>query len=92
MSLAEALAAPRVNPSFDGRDFSFRGLSMETIPGRGWTPQQVDAVRAMGFEVTETARPGAFGRVQAIRYDAETGMWIGVSDPGSEGSAMGVGN
>lgn len=91
MTLAEASAAPRINPDF-GRDFTFSGLAMETTPDRGWTPEQVEAVRAMGFEVTETPRPGAFGRVQAIRYDRETGTWVGVSDPGSEGSAGGAGN
>ncbi len=91
MTLAEASAAPRINPDF-GQDFTFLGLAMETTPDRGWTPEQVEAVRAMGFEVTETPRPGAFGRVQAIRYDRETGMWVGVSDPGSEGTAGGAGN
>ncbi len=91
MTLAEASAAPRINPDF-GRDFTFSGLAMETTPDRGWTPDQVEAVRAMGFEVTETPRPGAFGRVQAIRYDREAGTWVGVSDPGSEGSAGGAGN
>jgi len=91
VTLAEAVAAPRINPDF-GRDFTFAGLAMETLSDRGWTAQQVEAVRAMGFEVTETPRAGAFGRVQAIRYDRETGMWIGVSDPGSEGTALGVEN
>lgn len=91
MTLAEASEAPRVNPDF-GRDFTFLGLAMETTLDRGWTAEQVEAVRAMGFEVTETPRPGAFGRVQAIRYDRETGMWVGVSDPGSEGTAGGAGN
>jgi gamma-glutamyltranspeptidase/glutathione hydrolase len=91
MSFAEALAAPRVHPAFDST-FAFSGLSMETVSGRGWTEGQVRSIEELGFRVISTARAGSFGRVQGIRYDPMTGVWEGVSDPGSEGSAFGPGN
>lgn len=66
LSLPEALAAPRVHPSFDST-FAFRGFALETVPSRGWRQNQVALLEEMGFKVTLTPRPGAFGRVQAIR-------------------------
>ncbi len=89
MTLAEALAAPRVHPVIAGEDFTFSGVQMQTVPGIGWTKGQTDAVRAMGWEVREATRPGSFGRVQGIWWDATRNVWIGVSDPGSEGTALG---
>ena len=46
-------------------------------------------MRALGIEVTETPRAGAFSRVHAIQYDPATGTWYGVADPDWEGSARG---
>ncbi|MFQ5702728.1 MAG: gamma-glutamyltransferase family protein [Gemmatimonadales bacterium] len=90
LSLPDALAAPRVHPSFDST-FAFDGIAMETLPSRGWTQDQVAVVKEMGFKVTSTPRAGSFGRVQAIRFHSETGVWEGASDPGSEGTARGPG-
>ena len=47
MSLPEALAEPRVAR---GRG----GFSAETSPGIGWTPAQLDEMRALGLEINAT--------------------------------------
>jgi len=91
MSFPEALAAPRVHPSLDST-LSFSGLAMETVPHRGWAEEQVSVVERLGFRVISTSRAGSFGRVQGIRYYPMTGVWEGVSDPGSEGAAFGPGS
>jgi gamma-glutamyltranspeptidase/glutathione hydrolase len=83
LTLAEALEAPRVHMNRDGR------LDAETSPIIGWTPDELGDMRALGIEVTETARAGAFSRVHAIQYDPEIGIWHGVADPDWEGSARG---
>lgn len=80
MSLAEALAAARVHPNDDGLDMEMSA---------GWTEDDLADIRALGLDVEETLRVGAFGRVQAIRFYPETGEWVGVSDPDSEGTARG---
>ena len=90
MTLAEALAAPRVHPTYDST-FAFSGISMETSDLHGWTARQVEEVRKMGFEVTPSPRLGSFGRVHAIRFLAESGVWVGVADPDLEGAAYGPG-
>lgn len=84
MSLADALAAPRV----------YMGggtLEAETSPGTGWTPDEVAEMRALGLTVRENPGVGSFSRVHAIQYDAATGTWIGGADPDWEGSAQGPG-
>lgn len=79
MSLEEALAAPRVHASGETVD-------LETTPGIGWSAEVAEAVRGMGFEVRETPREGAFGRIHGIaRRD---GVWIGAADPDWEGAAI----
>ena len=83
LTLAEALEAPRVHMNRDGR------LDTETSPIIGWTQAQLDDIRALGIEITETPRAGAFSRVHAIQYDGDTGTWYGVADPDWEGSARG---
>jgi len=83
MSLPEALAEPRVA---GGRGGAF---SAETSADIGWTPAQLDEMRALGVEITATPRSGAFGRVHGIQYDPATRTWIGAADPDWEGSARG---
>ncbi len=83
LSLAEALEAPRVHMNRDGR------LDTETSPIIGWTSAELDDIRALGIEITETPRSGAFSRVHAIYYDRETGTWFGMAEPDWEGSARG---
>jgi gamma-glutamyltranspeptidase/glutathione hydrolase len=78
----EAVRAPRIGPAADG-------FTMETHPGAGWTPEVVEAVRAMGMEVREVSRGGAFGRIHGIRHFSGTGHWEGVADPDWEGTALG---
>jgi len=89
MSFPDALAAARVHPTFDSTFTSFNGVSMETSGRMGWTEAQVQAVEAMGFDVTPVARIGSFGRIHGIQFDAESGAWIGVAEPDAEGTALG---
>lgn len=81
MTLADALAAPRVYMSGDR-------LEAETSPGIGWTPAEVAEMRALGLEVRENPRVGAFSRVHAVRFDPTTNTWVGGADPDWEGSAQ----
>jgi gamma-glutamyltranspeptidase/glutathione hydrolase len=83
MSLAEALEAPRVHMNGDG------SLDAETSAGIGWTQDQLTDMRALGLELSETSRSGAFSRVHAIQFDPRTGTWYGMADPDWEGSARG---
>lgn len=85
MELPEALAAPRVVGGSGG------ALRAETSPGIGWTDLELAEMRAMGFEVEEVSRSGAFGRVHGIQRDPGTGIWIGGADPDWEGVARGPG-
>lgn len=80
----EAVTAPRVAGGLGGP------LSMETHEGPGWTAFLVDQVRALGIEVREVNRTGAFGRIHGIRYFSGSGQWEGVADPDWEGTALGV--
>jgi gamma-glutamyltranspeptidase/glutathione hydrolase len=79
----EAVTAPRIAPAEVG-------FTMETHDGAGWSSELVEAVRALGLEVRETPRTGAFGRIHGIRFNAETGRWEGVADPDWEGTALGA--
>ncbi len=90
MSLPEALIAPRVHPDFDAT-LTFTGLSLESSGPMGWTEQQIEIIRAMGFAVSSSSMVGTFGRVHGISYDKETGRWLGVADPDGEGTALGRG-
>jgi gamma-glutamyltranspeptidase/glutathione hydrolase len=83
MSLPQALEAPRVHMNENG------SLNAETSPDIGWTPDQLGDMRALGMDVTETSRAGAFSRVHAVLYDAATGLWHGGADPDWEGTARG---
>ena len=71
------------------RESTWRGtLQAETTPGFGWTPAQVEEMRALGFDVRENPGFGAFSRVHAVRFDPATRTWIGGADPDWEGSAQ----
>jgi gamma-glutamyltranspeptidase len=80
----EAVTAPRVGADRTG------GVVLETHEGAGFSPELVDAVRALGLSVREIPRKAAFGRLHGIRYHAETGRWEGVADPDWGGSALGA--
>jgi gamma-glutamyltranspeptidase/glutathione hydrolase len=82
MDLPSALAAPRVAGGGQG------AFNAETSPGIGWTDAELDQMRALGIEVDEVQRSGAFGRVHGIQFDPETGMWLGAADPDWEGSTQ----
>ncbi|MDH3272111.1 MAG: gamma-glutamyltransferase [Gemmatimonadota bacterium] len=83
LELPQALAEPRVAGGFGG------GFNAETSPGIGWTESELAEMRALGLEINEVPRPGSFGRVHGIQYDAETGTWLGAADPDWEGVARG---
>ena len=80
----QAVAAPRVAADRTG------GLVLETHEGAGYTPELAEVVRALGLEVRENPRVGAFGRIQGLRYHPATGHWEGVADPDWGGSALGA--
>jgi len=82
MSLADALAAPRVHPVEDS-------IYLETHPGEGWKDEVVEALEEQGYNLKEIDDIARFGRVHAIYYDQETKQWIGAADPDWEGSAAG---
>lgn len=82
MPLPQALAAPRVY-------MSGGTLEAETSPGTGWTPEQVEEMRALGLQVRENPGVGSFSRVHAVQFDPATKTWIGAADPDWEGSAQG---
>jgi gamma-glutamyltranspeptidase/glutathione hydrolase len=84
LDLPQALEEPRAV----GRR---SGLTVETSPGIGWTDEELAEMRALGLEIDEVERSGAFGRVHGIQYDAATGTWIGAADPDWEGVARGPG-
>lgn len=86
MDLPRALAEPRVAGGSGG------ALNAETSPGIGWTAEELAQMRALGLEINEVSRSGAFGRVHGIQRDPESGIWIGAADPDWEGSARGPGN
>ncbi len=83
LSLPQALEAPRAVGPAGGP------LQVETTPDVGWTPEQLAEMRALGLELREVARPGAFGRVHGIQFDPASGTWVGAADPDWEGSARG---
>ena len=85
MSLPQALEEPRVAGGAGST------LNAETSPDIGWTEQELAQMRALGIEINETARSGAFGRVHGIQYEAESRTWIGAADPDWEGAARGPG-
>jgi gamma-glutamyltranspeptidase/glutathione hydrolase len=85
MDLPEALEAPRAVGGWDG------ALRVETSPIIGWTETELAEMRALGLELEEVERSGAFGRVHGIQRDLATGLWIGAADPDWEGVARGPG-
>ena len=93
MGIGQAVASPRVQPGMriDAEAGSFgivgENLIMETTPENGWNPAVLAELAAQGYEVTETPRYAAFGRVNAVSYDGRA--WTGMADLDWEGSAYG---
>ena len=46
-------------------------------------------MRALGLDINEQPRTGAFGRIHGIQFDPETRTLIGAADPDWEGTARG---
>jgi gamma-glutamyltranspeptidase/glutathione hydrolase len=96
MTLEDALRAPRIVPDtpggrVEGDPDAETAVSIETGTGLGFQPDAVAALRALGIEVEEVDRSGAFGRVHAVRWHADTGVWEGAADPDWEGAATAPG-
>ena len=93
MSLEEALAAPRVVPgSGPARTTpdpdAARDAELEEVPGMGFGDGTAEYFRRHGYTVEMVDRVGAFGRVHAVRWHPEEGVWEGVADPDWEGAAV----
>ncbi len=84
LSLADALASPRVHPVRDTID-------LEMHEGWGWKPEIKEDLENRGFGVKENTAVGRFGRIHAIEFNAENGEWIGAADPDWQGSSAGPG-
>jgi gamma-glutamyltranspeptidase/glutathione hydrolase len=84
MPLPDALAEPRVAGGSGGN-----GLLAEITDGDGWSPAELEEMRALGLQVTPVPRSGSFGRVHGIQFDPATKTWVGAADPDWEGSARG---
>ncbi len=80
MDLPTAMAAGRVH-SVD------TAVLVEMHEGTTWSQEDITALKAMGLEVVEVDRTGAFGRVHAIYFDAATQTWTGSADPDWEGTS-----
>ena len=83
LDLPQALAAPRVAGGSGGV------FNAETSPGIGWTDVEIAEMRALGLDINEQPRTGAFGRIHGIQFDPETRTLIGAADPDWEGTARG---
>ncbi len=83
LDLPQALAAPR------GAGGSGGAFNADTSPGIGWTDVEIAEMRALGLDINEQPRTGAFGRIHGIQFDPETRTLIGAADPDWEGTARG---
>ena len=80
MSLPNAMKAGRIQ-SVD------TAMIVEMHEGTSWTEANLEMFRSNGYNVIPLDRPGSFGRVHAIYYDAENGTWTGSADPDWEGTS-----
>jgi gamma-glutamyltranspeptidase / glutathione hydrolase len=92
MSLADALRAPRIVPTFgsqadEGDPDAPREVEVEAGTGMGFDAALVQRLQAMGYTVEVTEREGAFGRVHAVRWHDDPGVWEAAADPDWEGAA-----
>jgi gamma-glutamyltranspeptidase/glutathione hydrolase len=83
LPLFDALAAPRVHP--DDAD----SVLVETHEGMGWQDEILQAMEERGMMLHEVDDVARFGRVHAVQFDQESGIWIGAADPDWEGAAGG---
>jgi gamma-glutamyltranspeptidase/glutathione hydrolase len=93
LSLADALAAPRVAPDtpsmrIGGDPDAPTIVQAEIVEGLGFSAAVLDSLAARGFEIETITRTGAFGRIHAVRWHPDQGVWEGVADPDWEGAAV----
>ncbi|MEJ2541211.1 MAG: gamma-glutamyltransferase, partial [Gemmatimonadota bacterium] len=90
MTLQAALAAPRVVPEAGPAATSAEGGQMEAeleaVPGLGFGPSTADFFLRHGYGVERVEEAGAFGRVHAVLWHPEEGVWEGGADPDWEGA------
>lgn len=93
MSIAEAVAAPRIHPEAgmigEKREVFPLKFSAEFTETNGWSEADSVYWQKQGSEPEAIIQFGAFARVQAIARDVETGLWTGMADLDREGAAQG---
>ncbi len=80
LSLADAMAAPRLHPTTDT-------IYVEIREGTAWTATDVADLRSFGFGVAARASPSYFARLHAIAVDLDRDRHTGVADPRWNGGA-----
>ena len=83
MTLADAMAAPRVHPD------ALKSLTVEEGPVSAWTAADRAQLEKWGFKITG-APSGFFGRVHSVMRSATTGATVtGIAEPRWTGGAAG---
>jgi gamma-glutamyltranspeptidase/glutathione hydrolase len=80
LPLVQALAAPRFHPLASRID-------LEQRPGTAWSASDVTRLDALEFRVETRNDAPYFARINAIAWDGERRVWIGVADPRWPGAA-----
>ena len=83
LSLADALAAPRLHPT-DSR------LILEQRAGAAWPGTARDSLAARGFTLGSNNDGAYFARLHAIEWDTTRREWVAVADDRWFGTAAGV--
>jgi gamma-glutamyltranspeptidase/glutathione hydrolase len=93
-SLPEAVAAPRIAPKLSRSTarFAMDEAALEVTPINGWSDADVAKLESAGIDVTRKEKYSLLARVNAVMFDGDKGLWVGVADPDWEGSAAMVGN
>jgi gamma-glutamyltranspeptidase / glutathione hydrolase len=80
MSLVDAVGAPRVHPDEE------QVLRVEDGPTGAWSPRAREQLTRWGFTLVPSSS-GFFGRVHAVRFDANRHIAQGVPEPRWTGGA-----
>ena len=88
MNLQEAGDAPRIRHSGSSQPTGEKMTDGGVVNlENGFTPETVRTLVGRGHRIQATR--GAFGGYQAIRFDAEQGVYVGASESRKDGCAMG---
>ena len=88
-TLPEAVAAPRIAPTLSRSTarFAMDEAALEVTPINGWSEADITQIEKAGIDVTRKEKYSLLARVNAVMFDGDSGVWVGVSDPDWEGSA-----